>query len=293
MLVPWRGIFGALALLFASPVVFGALPMWQIAGATNTITILGSIHFLRPDDPLPAAVVEAYDAADVVLMELDLDDLDPLAMQGLVQRLGMDPEGRSLETLLGPADWQRARQKAQAMDIDLTLLRGFEPWLAAVTITQLRLQQLGFAADYGVEQQILQRARRDDKEIRGLETPEQQLGLLDGLPAQAQRTFLLVTLDEAAGIGEEIDDIVAAWRRGNMHALEDELLEGLMDQPEIYQSIVVQRNRNWASAITALTRARDDYLVVVGTLHLVGPDSLVNLLSREGHPPRQLSTGTL
>ena len=278
----------ALTLSGAGPAGAGALPMWEIQGAANKVTILGSIHFLRPDDPLPAPVLAAYEDAEVIFMELDLDDLDPLAAQGLLQRLGMDPEGRTLETLLGRADWREAQDKALAMELDLNLLKGFEPWLAAITVTQLRLQQLGFAADYGVEQQIMQKARRDGKEIHGLETMEEQLGLLDRLSPQAQRTFLLVTLDEAATIGDEIDEVVSAWQGGDTQALEDEFLEGLKEQPEIYQSIVVQRNRNWVKSVAALTRARGDHLVVVGTLHLVGPDSLIRMLARDGHEPRQV-----
>lgn len=283
------GISALLALLLPPQVTFGALPIWQLDGPVNTVTIIGSIHYLRPDDPLPAPMLAAYDEAEVIVMELDLDDLDALAMQGVVQRLGMDPEGRPLEILLGPQQWRRAQEKARAMELDLTQLRGFEPWLAAVTVTQLRLQQLGFAADFGVEQQILQRARRDNKEIRGLETAEAQLRLLDELSPAAQRSFLLMTLDEAATIGEEIDDILAAWRTGDLIALEDTLLEGLREQREIYQNIVARRNRSWVEPVVDLLRRREDYLVVVGALHLVGPDSLIRLLAKDGYAPRQVT----
>jgi uncharacterized protein YbaP (TraB family) len=279
---------GLLLALVASPALCGAPPIWEIRGAANTVTLLGSIHFLRPEDPLPATVIQAYEKAEVIVMELDLDDTDPLAMQELIQKLGVDPQGRSLEILLGADEWRRAQQKARAIDLELDLVRGFEPWLAAVSVTQLRLQQLGFQSDCGVEQRILQRARGDRKEIRGLETAEEQLSLLDRLPAKAQRTFLMVTLDEAAEIGDKVDDIVRAWQTGDTKALEDEFLKGLRDQPEIYRSIVAERNRNWVKPIVALTRAREDYLVVVGTLHLVGPDSVIRLLTEAGVQPRQL-----
>jgi uncharacterized protein YbaP (TraB family) len=282
------GVLLTLALVSIQSAQADGLPMWEIRGDENTVTILGSIHFLRPDDPLPRAVVAAYDDAEAIVMELDLDDVDPLAAQGAIQRLGMDPQGRTLEKMLGQADWRRAQEKAQAMDLELALLNGFEPWLAAITITQLRLQQLGFEADYGVEQQILRRASRDDKEIRGLESIDDQLGLLDRLSPKAQRTFLMVTLDEAAGIGDEIDEVVSAWRAGDMSVLEDEFLGPLQEQAELYESIVVARNRSWVKPVVALTDDRQDYLVVVGTLHLVGPDSLIRMLAQSGYQPRQV-----
>jgi uncharacterized protein YbaP (TraB family) len=37
------------------------------------------------------------------------------------------------------------------------------------------------------------------------------------------------------------------------------------------------------SQVEALLDDRDDYLVVVGTLHLVGKDSLIELLQAKGH----------
>ena len=87
-----------------------------------------------------------------------------------------------------------------------------EPWLAALTVTQVQLTQLGFNAESGVEQQLLGLARRDHKEVRGLETLEQQLGAMDALPPATQRAFLMQTLDDASTMKDEIDDIVTAWK---------------------------------------------------------------------------------
>lgn len=266
------------------------LPMWEVEGQSNRVTLLGSIHFLRQgQDALPAQFVQAYREADVVIMEIDMDDLDPVAAATTMQQLGIDAQGRTLEALLGARDYGKAVEKARAIGVDLSLMRGLEPWLAALTITQLQLAQLGFAADAGVEQQLLQLAQRDDKEIRGLETLDEQLGALDGLSPAAQRDFLLQTLDDAAVMKEKVGDIVSAWKSGDAKAMEEQLLEDLEEQPEVYRKLVVDRNRNWARQLGPLLKERKDYLIVVGTLHLVGPDSLVGMLEKAGHEPRQVS----
>jgi hypothetical protein len=259
-----------------------------MGGERNRIHILGSIHFLRPGrDGLPAGVIGAYEDADVLLMELDLDDLDPQLAQATLQRLGMDPKGRTLEVLLGQRDYQTAVARARPLGIELALLQAYEPWLAAITITQLQLQRLGFDASSGVEQQLLRLAQRDRKEVRGLETLDEQLAAMDALPPAAQSAFLLETLEDAATMKDRVDDIVDAWRRGDLDAMEAEFLDGLQGQPDLYRRIVVDRNRNWARQLSSLTRDQRDYLVVVGTLHLVGPDSLIGMLERAGHAPRQ------
>ncbi len=260
-----------------------ALPLWEVAGEHNRIHILGSIHFLRPgSDRLPGRIVAAYEDADVLIMELDLDDLDPAQAQTALQRLGMDPQGRTLEVLLGAHGYATAQTRARALGIDMTMLQPFEPWLAAITVTQIQLAQLGFSSDAGVEQQLLQLARRDRKEVRGLETLEGQLAALDDLSAAAQRDFLLETLSDAASAEERIDNIVIAWQTGDLAALERELLDSVTQQPELYRRIVVERNRDWVRQIEKLKHDRHNYLVVVGALHLVGPDSVIRQLTRTG-----------
>ncbi len=267
------------------------LPLWEVAGRDGRIVLMGSIHFLRPgQDMLPDAAIDAVRAADTIYMELDLDDLDPAAAQAAVQRYGVDPQGRSLETLLGPRSWASAQAKAQKLGLDLATLRSFEPWLAAVTISQLQLAALGYDSQAGVEQQILALARDGRKEIRGLETVDQQFGALDGLPTATQAAFLEQTLDEAATMGEEIGRMVEAWRSGDTQTMAREFLGPVREQPELYRRIVVERNSDWARQLVPLLRDGKRYLVVVGTLHLVGPDSVIALLQKTGYTVRQLDT---
>ena len=263
--------------------------MWSIETNGKRVDILGSIHFLRPGrDQLPPAVVEACAKADVVVMEIDLDRIDPVAAQAAMQQLGVDPDGRTLDVILGASDYALAETKAQAAGIDLAALRVFEPWFAALTITQLELLKLGLDPNSGVEQQVLALVHRDRKEVRGLETLGEQLAVMDSLPAGAQRDFLMQTLDDASSMEEEIDGIVKAWKAGDARALEDDFLDELQDQPEVYRKIVVERNRNWATELKPLLRDRRNYLVVVGTLHLVGPDSLIGMLRKAGYDAKQV-----
>lgn len=267
----------------------GALPMWLVRGATNEVHVLGSIHFLKPGrDTLPPAVLATYAGADAVVMELDLDDLDPIASQAAIQSLGIDPQGRTLDALLGPRAYATARECAARAGFDLAPFGSMEPWLAALMVSQLQLARLGYDASSGVEQQLVVLARRDDKEITGLETIEQQFEALDALPAKVQADFLLQTLDDASTMAEDVDAIVASWKLGDSRALETEFLDNLRSQPELYRRLVVDRNRDWARQIERLLDDRDDYLVVVGTLHLVGPDSLLTMLQRAGYTVRQV-----
>ncbi|MDJ0927601.1 MAG: TraB/GumN family protein [Gammaproteobacteria bacterium] len=266
-----------------------ALPLWELEGTSNTIRLFGSVHFLRKEDyPLPQAIRRSIDDADVLVMELDMDDLNPIQAQATLTQLAVDPEGRDLEVLIGTRNFASASRQAAAIDIDLETLRGFEPWFAALQISQMRLAQLGLDPSQGVESQLTMQARAEGKPIIGLETLESQLGMMDSLPTDAQTRFLLVTLEEAAEIDDLMDDLLKAWRQGDVDTLESELLGGLKDQPELHAALLVERNRNWTGRLLDLINDDQDYLIVVGTLHLVGDDSVLAMLARRGYPSRQV-----
>lgn len=266
-----------------------ALPLWELTGTSNRIKLLGSIHFLRPVDyPLDPAITAAFDDAEVVLMEIDMDDLDPVASSQTIASLAVDGRGRSLPELLGADAWRAASAEARALKLDLMPLSGFEPWYAAVVVTQQRLAQLGFDPSLGVEAKMAADARKRGKEIRGLETLESQLGALDQLSAQAQRVFLQKTLEEAGEAGDVAEAMIAAWKTGDVKALDADLLDSVRSQPEVYRALIVRRNEDFARAIGNLVNDREDYLIVVGALHLVGPDSVLRMLDRDGIRSRQI-----
>lgn len=287
----WTQIF---ALLLAGAPALAAddghpLTMWQIDGASNSVYLLGSIHMLRESDyPLPSAIYTAYEDAEALVMEIDMDDLDPLAEQALATELGMIQGDRLLPDLMGPRLYAEAESMADALQIPLKLLDKSEPWYAAINVEMMMLMRIGFSPMQGIEFHLSEFAQRDHKEILGLETTRQQLELLDGLSPQSQRDLLIQTLAESMELTEVMDEMVDAWRYGDLDFLENSLLADMQKIDELYKVIVVNRNRNWAAKIQELLREKDDYLIIVGTLHLVGKEGVPNLLSRRGYSVTQL-----
>ncbi len=286
------GIVACLCLLIAAAA--GAadghpVTMWRVDGEQNRVYLLGSVHLLRAGDhPLPAIIDDAYADAETIVMEVDMDDLDPVAAQQQVTQLGLLPEGQSLEQVMGPPLYSRAESFAGAADIPLPMLARTEPWLAAMTVEQLMLARIGFDPQYGVESHLTGKATAEGKPVIGLETVRQQLEFLDGMSLDAQRALLLASLEESAEMERVMDDLVRAWRHGDIDYLETEMLADMQDYPELYRAIVVQRNENWISAIEGFAREEDDYLVVVGALHLIGDDGVPALLEARGYDVVQM-----
>jgi len=257
--------------------------MWQIEGASNRIYLLGSIHMLREQDhPIPSVIYAAYREAEALIMELDMDDIDPVAEQALATELGLIQDGRALRDLMGPELYTEAESLAAELQIPLRLLEQAEPWYAAVNVEIMMLMRIGFNPMHGIEFHLSELARRDHKEIFGLETTRQQLEFLDNLSLDSQRDMLIQTLSDSKGLAALMDEMIDAWRYGDIDFLEKHLLAEMQQFAELHEAIVVNRNRNWAERIQELLDEEDDYLIVVGALHLVGEEGLPNLLSQRG-----------
>jgi uncharacterized protein YbaP (TraB family) len=257
--------------------------LWSLKGKTNTVYLLGSVHFLRPSEQLPSVVDTAYTEAEQLLMEIDMDDLDPLHAQQVTLELGMLPAGETLESQLGAAAYAKVSEHARSIGVEPRVLNRFRPWLAALTLVQMQLMKLGLDPDAGIEQRFVARAAQDNKEIRGLETLREQLAMMANLPNDQQREFLLYSVEDTERATHEIDELIAAWRTGNTQRLSELLAEGFDQYPDLYRPLTVDRNRKWIAPIEDLLDDRDDYLVIVGALHLVGKDSVVELLEKRGH----------
>jgi len=259
--------------------------LWTVEGQRNTIYLLGSIHVLRPGDGgLPLAAERAYDDAEQLVMEIDLDDVaaEPSAMLATMQQTALLPDGKTLRGVLG-SDYDSIRERTGQSGLDLAMLDRFAPWFVATLLLQMELAKRGFAPELGIEARLASRAIDDGKPIRGLETAEQQFAVLGGMPLEEQKRFLLMTLEESTQLDAQVDELVGAWQAGDTDALARMLSDEFDAFPELYRPLTEDRNRAWVEQLDDLLDDRDDYLVVVGALHLVGRNSVVDLLRQRGY----------
>jgi len=257
--------------------------LWELHGKHNTVYLLGSIHVLRPSDyPLPAVVQDAYRNAASLVMEINLADIDAEQIQAQMLASALLPEGKSLPQVMGQSRYARAQSLTRDLGFELSTFDLFAPWFTAEAISQLQLAQIGFEPQAGVEMHFLDLARADGKTVSGLETVHDQIALFESMSMDAQVQYLMSSLEQARDLPKEVDGMVHAWQRGDTNWLEAQMKSELGNDPAVYQSLVIARNRKWIARIEALLADDKNYLVIVGTAHLVGRDSVIDLLKRNG-----------
>lgn len=257
--------------------------LWQIQGKHNVVYLLGSIHVLRDTDyPLPVALLDAYSKSKSVVMEIDLGEMDSQSVQQEMLAAATLPEGKTLQSILGPSRYAKAAALASDVGVDLSTMDQFAPWFVAEAVSQMQLMQLGFAPTAGVEMYFMDRARADGKSTSGLETAHDQITLFESMSDERQADYLLSSLKEAKSLPKQVDAMVSAWRRGDTAWFAGQLEHEFEGDPRLYQSLLAARNRKWIPKIEALLNEDRNYLVIVGAGHLTGKDSVIDLLKRDG-----------
>jgi len=276
-------LVGLLLWLPAEPLL--AVPLWSVErdGMPGTVVLLGSVHVLRAEDqPLPAVVRDVYRQAERLVMELHPDELHATAFQASLDRVGIMTPGRSARELLDAEQWRRAGELAQAAGLELAPVAALEPWFASLALYSGALVAAGYDPALGVDQQLADWARRDGKRTTGLETLDQQLLLFKTLGDAVQVETLLKTLEELPAVASDAAALTRHWREGDVDQLAQRLEADFEGYEALRERIVGERNRAWLPQLETLLQQDGVSLVVVGALHLVGPEGLPSLLESRG-----------
>jgi uncharacterized protein YbaP (TraB family) len=270
------------------PVTHHAL--WKVEGGRRPVYLLGSIHILRPQHyPLERPIEDAFDDARVVAFEVDLDEaravLEHRKQTSAVHAKTSRP--KTLRSQVSKKTYDAVVEYLEAAHLPGTLLDPFPPSLAAAVLMEIQLRQLGYDPQWGVDAYFYRRARKYGKTVVPLETVDEQLGALDDLSEHGSDELVSVALKDAAALQGNLRDLIRAWKGGEIDRLEAIVNSSFRDHPEIYQHLLVDRNARWIPKIEALLAGDVPALVIVGTGHLVGADSVVAMLGAKGYTVRQ------
>ena len=262
--------------------------LWSIQTLANKFYLLGSLHVLKQDAyPLAAAIGNAYADSSKVVFETDIAALQEPAMQAKMLQLGLYPQGTNLLQDLDERTRQLLEKKMSALGLPLEQFSRFKPWFLALTLATLELQRLGFNPLYGLDVHFFNKARTDAKEISFLEPAEFQLNLLGNMVKTDQIAFLNQTLKDLDVVNELAADLVKFWKAGDANGLQELLFKSFKDYPDIYDRLLIQRNKKWVAEMEVLMQENKNILFVVGAGHLVGPKSVVDLLQKRGYKVKQ------
>ena len=257
--------------------------LWKVTGDGSgpSIYLAGSIHILSEDDhPLHPAFEAAYRASDDLVLEIATND-DP-GSDTLALEKGMYGKGRKISDDLSPEMYAELGKYLKGVGLPTTAMDGFRPWMAGMTISITEIMKMGGRPELGVDTFFEERAVKDGKTVRGLETTEFQIDLFAKLNKDEQEKMLGSTLKDMASVETDFPKMVKAWREGDDATVEMMIDDSMSGTPQFRKALLDNRNENWAKKINEYLKGDKDIMVIVGAAHLVGEKGLIKLLKGSG-----------
>ncbi len=274
-------------------VLNGNSRFWKIEKTgTPTSWLLGTMHFADPRVvAIPPLVEAAFGQSDTVIIE-NTEVLDQKAM--LKAMIELRPmmyltDGSTLEKHFGEETIARIKNRIKGRGVPYFLGKRMQPWVLATALALPlceveRKQRKQKVLDYVLGS----RARKEGKNLVGLESVKEQIGAMAGLSFQ----FHIKSLEETLKLGEKIDDVMETMvllyvqgRIGQFEPLMAHLTPEVTKGPgfdAFRQAMVINRNKTMVSRSLPLIE-NGNVFMAVGALHLPGKEGVVQLLQNAGY----------
>jgi len=259
--------------------------LWQISGngLEQPSYLFGTIHMLCKDDAvLSDSLRKIIKQSKDIYFEVDMDNL--FEMIGLMTQMKMKND-TTLADLLDKDGYERVKtyfEKNSSM-LPFSMLETYKPLLAVSTLAESAIPCESAVA---MEQLIMEEAKRNNKNIKGLETMAYQAGIFDSIPYKLQAEQLLNYIDSAgteSGSGsKEFEELSKAYKSQDLDKLEEFSTKSDVGISNFTDILLYNRNRNWVEKLKTLLPAKA-LLIAVGAGHLPGEKGVINLLRKAGY----------
>ncbi|MDA0338667.1 MAG: TraB/GumN family protein [Proteobacteria bacterium] len=258
--------------------------MWRLETDSATVYFLGSFHILPPglewrDDRID----QAMKTADAIYFEVDEREVNDRYIAQQMLSLALLPEGQSLKSLLSPDVYDQLVEAAPRYGMDARMLDRMKPWFVSITLSVLDMTLKGNSPDSGVDSVLAAEADKSGKAIRAFETFDQQISILDSLSSEDPDTLIVEVLRYLGEGNTLLEDTRQAWLTGDEDTIARLFLDDMAQYRDAYETFLVNRNRNWIPEIEAQLDAGGTYFDVAGAAHMVGPDSVIQMLKDKGY----------
>ena len=257
--------------------------LWRISGKNlvKPSYLFGTMHMLCADDiQLSDSLTNAIQNADNVYLELDMDNL--FEMMSAMTKMKMRND-TTLADLLTKDEYEKVKAffKENSKMLPFSMLETFKPLLAASMVME---QQAGKCENMiSMEQLIMQQAKKDDVQIKGMETMEYQMSIFDSIPYSFQAKQLVKMVeDDNKDEESEMKQMTDAYRNQQLDKMEEMTKKEDMGIKNFTDLLLYNRNTAWAKKLEGLL-AGNSLVIAVGAGHLPGEKGVINLLRKAGY----------
>ena len=258
--------------------------LWKVQFHTHTTYIGGTCHVLRQSDyPLPEEFERAYADSDVIVFETEIDKLNSPEIQKIITANGIYKDDLSLDKVLSNKTYDLLRRYCEALGIPVSALNRLKPPMVVLTLLALELQRLG-VNQTGVDIYFHNKATNEGKKVKWLESVNEQMEFVLSMGQGNENDFIEHSIKDLKKTKKITDELIVAWKQGNDEKLHKLFVTQMKnDYPDLYNTLLVERNRQWLPKIERYVQDSPKEFVLIGVGHLVGEEGIIQCLKRQGY----------
>lgn len=268
----------------------------------NVVWLFGSIHVGLPSFyPLPDYVLSAYENADALAVECDIQAFSSdLAAQTEALKQLMYLDGTKISDHISEELYTEAVEALKDCGLYMSAMDLYQPILWGNFIDTSLYETFGIDSDLGIDMYFLNDAYDTGKEILEVESAQFQYSMMGSFSDALQVLLLENSLysyenpDEAEA---QIMELVETWASGDADALYALLAEEgefeSEEEQQLYEeyndAMIVDRNISMADYAEGVLDTGKEVFICVGAAHVVGPGAMADLLAQRGYTVEKIT----
>jgi len=263
--------------------------LWEAEKGTTKIYLFGTIHFSSSNFfPLPAVVEQAFAHSQTIMFEGDHEEESTPIGRSNTLAAAKFPPGDSLKNHVSSELYSNVQAYLIQAGVNGSYFDSIRPFMISFSLMDHGTAKLGLDMSKSVDGYLWDKAKKEKKRVLPLESLDQKLKLLTNLNDSQQEYMVTETLYQIAETNHIIPDVASAWINGETEKVEKFLFESPRKHPELEKILLTDRNKKWMPSIETQIKRGETLFIAVGLGHLLGKDSLVAMLSKQGFKIRQL-----
>lgn len=263
---------------------------WEISGngLTKKSYLYGTMHVKdKRVFQFKEGVINSLDNADYLLLELNLDSINPIQ---LIASLLMTNE-TSIESLLKKKDYALIKKYFQdSLHLDITLFNRLQPFYTASIIGSNEFKQDETLA---LDAYFFDRAKAKSITCIGLEHLSEQIAAFSSIPYSKQTTYLLDIVNSKYAnkpVENDLEKMINLYLNGDIEGLLEFTLTGFTDKEfkNLFErEFIKNRNKIMFERLIPYIH-KGSAFIAVGAAHLGGNYGVIQLLKNKGYTVKAL-----
>ena len=269
------------------------------AGSDNVMYLFGSIHAANVNDyEFPDYFNKAYKEVDYVTCEYDSTNSSNLSSD--ISKFVYSDQ-TTIKDHISEESYNKITSFFEEKGYNINLFERFKMSIIFSLVENIVIEDAGLSATDGIDNYMINKAKKDGKEVLEVESEEFQTNLLTNISDKVYELSVIEAIDNYDKTVEDMKKEIEAWKSGNEMELdllsnetsEEDLKKYSKEELELMldfnNKLLFERNITMTEKFEEYFNENKKTMFMVGSAHIVGDFGIVKKLQDKGYIVEKLS----